>query len=178
MNIHETNVDSLTVVLPEWTYFIRGADAIKIGRSRQPRARMAELQPGSGTKLELLLAVPFSRLTEPDAHRKFKHLRLHGEWFRPEQELLDFIGQLRSETKKPRPRVRSSVVVQRERPATHVENMVSKLIAARPRAPQHKRNHISNLVEQLRNHASATDPRIRSFLKGAIARSMTSIERA
>lgn len=167
MNTQGTNGDSVTVVLPEWTYFIRDAEGIKIGRSVHPRSRLRDLQGGNGSKLELLLAVPYSRLSEPDAHRKFKHLRTHREWFRPEQELLDFIEALRAET---RPR--------RKRPPPHVEMMIGRLVSARPAAPKHKRNHISNLIEQLRNYANATDPRIRSFLEGAMARSMTHIEAA
>lgn len=80
---------------PEWTYFIRDAVGIKIGRSISPQSRMRDLQGGNGSRLELLLAVPAAKLSEPDAHARFRHLRIHREWFRPEQELLDFIEELK-----------------------------------------------------------------------------------
>lgn len=88
--------------VPEFTYFIRDAEGIKIGRSIHPRSRMHDLQAGNGSKLELLLAVPCERLSEPEAHKKFRHLKTHREWFRPEQDLLDFIEILKAETIKPR----------------------------------------------------------------------------
>lgn len=148
-----------------WTYFIQGPEGIKIGKSRSPRGRMADLQQAHATELELLLAVPEKQLREADAHAKFPHLRLSGEWFQPDEELLDFIEDQRA---KANPK--------HKRPPPHIEAMISKLTCARPAAPKHKRNHISNLIEQLRNYACATDPRVRTFLEGAMARSMTQIE--
>lgn len=97
---NERSISAETV--PEWTYFIQQASGeIKIGRSIQPRARMRTLQSENGTKLTFLMAVPFSRITESAAHKRFGHLRLHGEWFRPDQELLDFIEVLKAEARKP-----------------------------------------------------------------------------
>lgn len=102
MNGTGNNEDISAETVPDWTYFIQqGSGEIKIGRSVQPRARMRTLQSENGAKLTFLMAVPFSRITESAAHRKFSHLRLHGEWFRPEQDLLDFIGVLKAEAKKP-----------------------------------------------------------------------------
>lgn len=135
MNTHGTDDDSLTVVLPEWTYFIRDAEGIKIGRSMSPQARMRDLQAGNGSKMELLLAVPYSQLSEPDAHRKFKHLRTHREWFRPEPELLQFIESL-----KPKPR-----------PLSPHEPLIGQLRTLR-HAHGHKSAigcHCSNIIELL-----------------------------
>lgn len=150
-----------------WTYFILGPEGIKIGKSKSPNDRMEQLQLAHATELELMLAVPESQISEADAHAKFHHLRLSGEWFQPEQDLLSFIEDLRAEA-NPR----------RQRPPPHIEMMIGRLVSTRPSAPKHKRHHISNLIEQLRNHACATDPRIRTFLEGAMARSMTHIEAA
>jgi hypothetical protein len=159
------------------TYFIRSADAIKIGQSGAPRLRMESLQSAHSSRLELLVMVPDSRLSEVAAHRMFKHLRMHGEWFRPDQELLDFIEALKAEAAPlaPPPQLPTR---KRQSPATPVDMMIAKLTAARPSAPAHKRYHISNLIEQLRNHAGTKDPNIRSFLERAMARSMTHIEAA
>lgn len=95
----------------EWTYFIRDAEGIKIGRSISPRARMHDLQAGNGSRLELLVAVSEKRLTEAAAHRQFAHLRTHREWFRPEQDLLDFIEALKSEMRKPKRACRGNPIV-------------------------------------------------------------------
>ena len=65
-----------------WTYFIRGPDGIKIGQSGSPILRMATLQSAHGSELRLMLTVPYGRLSEPDAHEMFRHLKLNGEWFR------------------------------------------------------------------------------------------------
>lgn len=176
MNETGNEQDISAEAVPLWTYFIRGADAIKIGQSKYPRARLTDLQSANGSKLELMLAVPYSQMPEPDAHLKFRHLRIHREWFRPEQELLDFIAKLKAETRKPRRLVRPPA--SKRVPPTPVDAMIGRLTAARPSAPAHKRNHISNLIEQLRNHSKETDPRIRAFLEGAMARSMTHIEAA
>jgi hypothetical protein len=75
-------------------YFIRkGTDGpIKIGVATSARVRLSTLQTGSSEKLKLLLSAPTSEeLNEQTLHSKFRHLRLEGEWFKPEQDLLDFI---------------------------------------------------------------------------------------
>lgn len=99
----------------DWTYFIRDAEGIKIGRSVSPRSRLHDLQGGNGSKLELLIAVSEKRLTEAAAHRQFAHLRTHREWFRPEQDLLDFIDVLKSEIKKPKRTCRGNPIVSKLR---------------------------------------------------------------
>lgn len=93
----------------EWTYFIRDAEGIKIGRSIYPLGRMKNFQAGNGSKMELLIAVPSSELSEPQAHWKFQHLRTHGEWFRPEQDLLDFIVAMKRQ--KPKRAARGNPIV-------------------------------------------------------------------
>jgi hypothetical protein len=67
-----------------WTYFLGGKDAIKIGYSKNLGIRLAQLQAATPDKLKPLLMVPTERLSEPAAHAMFGHLRLQGEWFRPE----------------------------------------------------------------------------------------------
>jgi len=82
-------------------YFIQGTitKLIKIGRTdrvvRNPeKLRFKELQAGSPDELVILACVPeWSKKEECVLHRGFAHLRVHGEWFRPEQELLDFLDK-------------------------------------------------------------------------------------
>lgn len=76
------------------TYFIQGEEGgpIKIGFTKnRPSERLTELQIGSPVKLRF---VGFMRgRREPELHRQFAHLRLHGEWFDNETELCDFIQE-------------------------------------------------------------------------------------
>jgi len=81
--------------LKEHTYFVQGVCGgnIKIGfTSQEPIQRLRNLQTGSPVKLR------FVGLIEEDVEKKlqdkFKHLRLHGEWFDNKPELLDYIKSL------------------------------------------------------------------------------------
>lgn len=84
-------------------YFIQnGQDKhIKIGfTQQQPKKRLKELQTGSPHKLKMLRVVEGGRLKESELHERFAHLRVNGEWFRPDPELLDYI---KSEGKSKKP---------------------------------------------------------------------------
>lgn len=86
--------------LPEYdfgaVYFVQpegkpGAN-IKIGFTTKPvSSRLSGLQCGSEGKLAILHSIEAQRRHEADLHERFKHLRVTGEWFRPEPELLRFI---------------------------------------------------------------------------------------
>ena len=76
-------------------YFIQGemTQNIKIGVSKNPERRMRSLE--SSEPLNLLAIIKEGgTVKEKKLHRQFKHLRLHGEWFRPDKELLEFIDNL------------------------------------------------------------------------------------
>jgi hypothetical protein len=75
-------------------YFIRADQEVKIGMSNNVHQRMKALSTMSPVPLELLAVVAGAHLEEAQLHRKFAHLRMHGEWFRAEPELLDFIESL------------------------------------------------------------------------------------
>lgn len=79
-------------------YFVQSeADgAIKIGMSNNPLKRLSSLQSGSPATLHLLgiMKCGFkSYETEQQLHDKFKHLSIHGEWFRPGEDLIGFIAE-------------------------------------------------------------------------------------
>lgn len=80
-------------------YFILAheAKAIKIGYSANPRARYENLCTGSPEPLIFYGSVPGNREDETDLHKKFKHLRLNGEWFRECDELYNHIEDLAEE---------------------------------------------------------------------------------
>jgi hypothetical protein len=75
-------------------YFIqKGVDGpIKIGVASAVGSRIKTLQVGNAEPLKLLLTVDQSDdFNERALHRKFRHLRLEGEWFRPAPDLVEFI---------------------------------------------------------------------------------------
>ncbi len=72
-----------------WVYFIRVGDLVKIGYSRNPDRRFYDLQPS-----EILHLEPGTLMDERRCHLAFDHLRVDGELFRPDPDLLTFIGDL------------------------------------------------------------------------------------
>lgn len=73
-------------------YFIQAQSGgpIKIGKTtRDAYQRMANLQTSHHEKLILLATT--ERHLEEDLHERFKHLRLHGEWFQDKTMLLRWI---------------------------------------------------------------------------------------
>ena len=77
-----------------YVYFFQGADTgrIKIGISDNPQSRLKSLQ--SSEKLTILKQIEGGEQVERQLHSKFKHLRLHGEWFEGSDELLEYIETL------------------------------------------------------------------------------------
>ena len=81
-----------------WTvYFIQAGDdgPIKIGRTQgSPLGRMEALQAGIPVDLRILAIISHVRSShETDLHRRFAHLHIRGEWFRPEPDLLTYIRE-------------------------------------------------------------------------------------
>jgi hypothetical protein len=68
--------DSLT-----YTYFIQAANGglVKIGKAKNPKQRLRELQTGNGEPLQLLGVT--SDFTEAQLHALFQEHRRQGEWF-------------------------------------------------------------------------------------------------
>jgi hypothetical protein len=84
-------------------YFIQlgSSGPIKIGYASRLKARVAQLQTASHEPLTVLAAIPGGFGKERELHSQFANLRLHGEWFRPEPELLAHIGELATEGEEP-----------------------------------------------------------------------------
>ncbi len=93
-------------------YFIQDTKsrAIKIGTSRNPVARLKELQTAHAHPLVLLAVMDGGVVEERELHQKFA--RLHGEWFEPTPELNVFVREyamrmpqgVRMERRSPPPR--------------------------------------------------------------------------
>lgn len=73
-----------------YIYFLRFSDRIKIGFSKDPEQRR-KIIPHD----EVLLVVVGTMREERQCHAAFDHLRVGGEWFRAEPDLLAFIDDLR-----------------------------------------------------------------------------------
>lgn len=77
-----------------FVYFITDGQAIKIGFSRYPDGRQSDLQVAHYLPLRQIAQFFGAWSDEAFLHRKFQHLRIRGEWFRPETELIEFIAAL------------------------------------------------------------------------------------
>lgn len=77
----------------ELIYFIRKGKTgpIKIGRTSDIENRLKGLQTGSELKLNLIKTIPGNPKLEAYLHEKFKSIRLEGEWFSPDNNLLNLI---------------------------------------------------------------------------------------
>ncbi|MGR4927335.1 GIY-YIG nuclease family protein [Bradyrhizobium sp. CAR08] len=78
-------------------YFARaGHDGpIKIGyTASDPLDRVGDLQTGCPWRITLIGAVSGTTQDEARLHALFPHLRLEGEWFRPEPELIAAVDSL------------------------------------------------------------------------------------
>jgi len=75
-------------------YFAASGGQVKIGWSRKVSARLAQLQTGSAVPIKLLGTVAGGRALERRLHERFAHLRVAGEWFLDDPELLVHIGEL------------------------------------------------------------------------------------
>lgn len=75
-----------------WVYFlVREADrAVKIGYSKNPSKRVPQLTTGAGP-CYLAAEMPGTYKTESDLHKQFAHRCVGGEWFAPNDELLELI---------------------------------------------------------------------------------------
>jgi T5orf172 domain len=77
----------------ELVYLIQAGDRgpVKIGSTRDAnslRSRLATLQTGSPERLFIRAVGSGGSTREGELHKRFRHLRLYGEWFRVDEELL------------------------------------------------------------------------------------------
>jgi len=82
-------------------YFIGNVDlrSVKIGKSNNPKKRLAELQTGNSHNLMLYAVV--ENVTpdyEMELHKLLKHLQMKGEWFELTDELIHFMINKTDET--------------------------------------------------------------------------------
>src|SRR5688572_20074110 len=85
-----------------WTYAIldREANAVKIGRGKNPWRRFQGLSIGNPAHLEFLWAVPYD--TESKLHSELDRIGEHvrGEWFRYTKEVQRRLAPMRNAWKR------------------------------------------------------------------------------
>jgi predicted nucleic acid-binding Zn ribbon protein len=83
----------------EWVYFVRGESTghIKIGYSTGCSSRLAQLQASAPERLVMVCTIHGDRRLEKQLHERFAKDRIHGEWFAPSAELLDFIDEIQED---------------------------------------------------------------------------------
>jgi len=152
-----------------FTYFVRDGDVIKIGSSMRPRRRLNALQTGIARQLEILAIVDMAVADEMTVHQQFAHLRIRGEWFRAEADLIEFI-----ETIKPHHVAGPDVIEPKPIPAKEqpdprliaIRDLRRDLIKKRSSLPAKARPIVSNLIEQTLNiHDEADLERMRPFME-------------
>lgn len=76
-------------------YFIQAENgSVKIGRTKNLRQRLVDLQAMSPLRLRLVAWSTARPGYESFLHYRFAGARLHGEWFRPESDLLALAGSI------------------------------------------------------------------------------------
>jgi hypothetical protein len=143
-----------------YTYFVRAGDAIKIGHTTKFNRRLHHLRSGSGEPLEVLAVVPETVIGEYEAHRMFDHLRLNGEWFRADPELLGFIEAKCGDERKGPMAIEGLHALRRRHGA-------SSLVGYR----------CSNLIQMIPHYQAETDAERRAHLAKNIQIQMTDIAR-
>lgn len=74
-------------------YFIQAENGpIKIGKAKDVNRRFYQLQLKHSEPLKILGIVDGYTQEELSFHQQFASLRLHGEWFEPKSELIDYIA--------------------------------------------------------------------------------------
>lgn len=77
----------------KYLYFIQCGDAVKIGISGSPSARLEALATGAPGKLYLIAMIEKSGHREKECHNRLSHLHIHGEWFRYTNEVDELIKE-------------------------------------------------------------------------------------
>lgn len=79
-----------------YIYFIREEERgnIKIGITSEPILRLSQLQSGNPDVLVIEGLAQGGPLSEYALHVKFSQYQIHGEWFEPADEVIDFMQSL------------------------------------------------------------------------------------
>ena len=95
---NEIRIDADGIVKRRQIYFVKNSSGlIKIGSTMDVLSRVKGLQTGAGENLEVLVQMDGSTGMEKHLHKRFSGSNEHGEWFRPDIEVLEFIKSQRKD---------------------------------------------------------------------------------
>lgn len=82
---------------PGWVYFVLADDLglVKIGYADNVRTRLDTLRGMSPVGLTLLARIKGDQVFERSLHKKFAHLKDHGEWFRYTMEMHAYLNSVK-----------------------------------------------------------------------------------
>jgi hypothetical protein len=74
-------------------YFATTENYVKIGQSDDPVNRVRQMQIGCPLPLKLTGVMPGNKNDEKAIQRLFKDSHIHGEWFRLDKTIIDYIDK-------------------------------------------------------------------------------------
>lgn len=76
-------------------YLIRDTvdNALKIGRSKNPKSRLSQLQLSTSHNLELLQSAKGKGFMEKSLHKRFASIRLASEWFKNDGSIIKYFEE-------------------------------------------------------------------------------------
>tara|TARA_Y100000034_G_scaffold113299_1_gene148167 strand:- start:333 stop:647 length:315 start_codon:yes stop_codon:yes gene_type:complete len=79
--------------MKQYIYFFKeeAIGSVKIGLSYDVPKRLEQIQMYSPQRLKFSGHLPGNLAKEKEIHKRFSHLRIHGEWFHLDEELSAFI---------------------------------------------------------------------------------------
>lgn len=77
-----------------YVYFFKVGGFVKIGFSKKPLHRIADLHVGQSTAADLMVAVKGSRMDEKGLHRALEGFHSSGEWFQASSSVMTVITQV------------------------------------------------------------------------------------
>jgi hypothetical protein len=74
-----------------WVYFVAYRNMVKIGKAKNWKSRVSNLQVGSPVKLTVIGLMEGDAAKERELHRLFEGRRMWGEWFLMNDEIRSYI---------------------------------------------------------------------------------------
>lgn len=115
-----------------FVYFVQGriTKLVKIGFTSNMYTRLASLKTDSADEIDLLCGIPLDSQMQSSAverylHRRFGHLKHHGEWYSVDKDLQEYIKGL--VTKRGRDVYEEALLWQRNNPPQTAKKYFSKV---------------------------------------------------
>lgn len=87
-----------------YLYFLRCGDAVKVGRSFYPRARLSSFRHDIPGKMEFIAIMPNYGVLERACHEYLRDWRIAGEWFFDCYKVYELIEQLERQRQEVKPK--------------------------------------------------------------------------